>query len=121
MNDFAVYLSADAAMAYVRMDTVGKVDGNSPLGQVDDVAPRRKDEDFVGEGVELEGVDEFLGIARILPFEEVAEPAIFSSNSFLPALALLPYTANGLRRRIRRCDAFPRSESGFLRAALSCR
>lgn len=41
-DDLAVDLGADAAVADVGMDAVGEVDGNSPLWQVDDVAPRRK-------------------------------------------------------------------------------
>ena len=70
-------------MADVGVDAVGKVDGDRTLGQVDDVAPRRKNEDFVGKGVELQGVDEFFRIARVLPFQEVAQPAHFFIESVL--------------------------------------
>ena len=82
-DDLAVDLGADAAVADVGMDAVGEVDGNSPLGQVDDVAPRRKNEDFVGKSIELKGIDKFLGIARILPFQEVAQPAHLFIESIL--------------------------------------
>ena len=52
-NDFIIYLGTHTAVAHFRMDTVGKVDGNGPLRQVDDIPLRREDKDFIGEYIQL--------------------------------------------------------------------
>ena len=50
------------------MDAVSKVDRDRALRQVDDIALRCEDEDFIREDIELQGIHEFLRVAGILPF-----------------------------------------------------
>ena len=58
------------------MDGVGKVDGRRAGGEVRHVAARREDEDLVGEHVDLERVDEFLGVGVLLIFKQTAHPFV---------------------------------------------
>ena len=59
------------------MNTIREIQRNGALRQVNDVAARRKHKDFVGEYIEFQRVDKFLRIARILPFEQFAQPTDF--------------------------------------------
>ena len=58
------------------MDGVGEVDGRRAGGEVRHVAARGEDEHLVGEHVDLEGVDKFLGVRIFLIFEEAAHPFV---------------------------------------------
>ena len=74
-HDSAVDLRADALVADRAVDAIGKVEGRCALRQIDDFALRRKDEDFIAEQIDLERLDEFLGIARVvLPIQNLAQP-----------------------------------------------
>ena len=64
----AVDLGRDAAVADVRMDGVGEIDGRRPARQPHDRALRREDVDLVGEEIRLDGLEEFLGVRRRAPF-----------------------------------------------------
>ena len=67
-DDLIIHLRTDAAVADFGMDAVSKVDRDRALRQVDDIALRCEDEDFIREDIELQGIHEFLRVAGILPF-----------------------------------------------------
>ena len=73
-DDLIIHLRTDAAVADFGMDAVSKVDRDRALRQVDDIALRCEDEDFIREYIELQGIHEFLRIAGILPFQDAAQP-----------------------------------------------
>ncbi len=65
-HDLAVDLGADAAMTDVGVDLVGEVQRGGAGGERLDLALGREDEDLVLEQVDLEGLDELLGIGQVL-------------------------------------------------------
>src|ERR1019366_6817957 len=76
-HHFAIDLSAYATMADLGMHSVGKVDGYRARRQIDDVTAGGKNENLVGEEIDLEIIDVFLGIARIvLPIQDGPDPGI---------------------------------------------
>ena len=75
-DDAPVDLGADHGVADGGVDGVGEVDGRRAGGEVRHVAARGEDEHLVGEHIDLEGVDKFLGVRILLIFEETAHPLI---------------------------------------------
>src|SRR5256885_3373031 len=74
-NHAAVDLGPDAAVADLGVDAVGKVDGRRVRRQGDHVAARREDVDLVLEQVDLDRVQERLGVPHlVLPLQQAAEP-----------------------------------------------
>ena len=86
--DFAINLGPHTMMADFRMNAVSKINGNRSLGKVDDITPRREDKDFIGKCVELQGIDKFFGIARILPFQKIAQPPHFFIKFILSGIGI---------------------------------
>lgn len=56
--DTSVYLSADAAVADIRMDTVRKIDRHSAYRQINNVAARRKYKHLIGKNIHLYRIHE---------------------------------------------------------------
>ena len=84
-----VDLCADAAVPDVGVDAIGEVHRRRSLGQGADVTSRREDEDLVLEDVDLDGVDEGLGVEHLLlPVHEQAQPreALVDTRAVLAAL-----------------------------------
>jgi hypothetical protein len=70
-NQLAVHLGAHAAVAELRVDGVGEIDGCCPLGQFPHVAVRREDVHLVREKVDLEDLHELLVVLEfLLPFDD---------------------------------------------------
>ena len=73
--DTSVYLSADTAVADIRMDTVRKIDRHSAYRQINNVAARRKYKHLIGKNIHLYRIHEITGIAHILmPFQQLTQP-----------------------------------------------
>ena len=73
-DDLIIHLRPNAAVADFGMDAVCKVDRDRALWQVDDIALRCEDENFIREDIELQRIHEFLRVAGILPFQDTAQP-----------------------------------------------
>ena len=71
----AVHLGADAGVADLGVDRVGEVDRRGAAGQGDDPALRREDVDLVLLEVDLQHVEEPLGVGDLgLPVDDAVEP-----------------------------------------------
>src|SRR5438094_4848783 len=71
----AVRLGADTAVADFGVDPVGEVNRRRPGGQGEHVALGGEDEHLVPEDVDLDRVDEFLGVEHLLlPVDQLPQP-----------------------------------------------
>ncbi len=74
-NDLPVDLAADAAIADVRVDGEGKIHRRSPAREALHIPLGGEDEDLVGEQVDLDRLQEFLGVLEVLlPLHQLAKP-----------------------------------------------
>ena len=69
-----VHLGGDAAIADVRVHGVGEIDDGRAARQAQDLALGREHVDLVGEQVDLDALEEFLGAAALLQLHQVREP-----------------------------------------------
>ena len=71
----AVDLGADAVVTDLGVDAIGEVDRRRVRGQVEHIALGREHVDLVLEQVDLDGVEERLGVADlVLPLEQAPQP-----------------------------------------------
>lgn len=87
-DDLAVDLGADAAVADVGVDAVGKVDGDRTLGQVDDVAPRRKTKTSSEKASSFRALTNSFGLLVSCHSRRLRSQPIFSSKASLLAVWL---------------------------------
>ena len=88
-----VDLGADAVVADLGVDAVGEIDRGAAGGQAAHLALGGEDEDLLLEDVDLEVVDEVLGIEQVLlPLHQEAEPAelLVGPGVGLAALLVMP-------------------------------
>ena len=86
-----VDLGADAAVADLRVDRIGKVDRGRAARQSDQVALRRKGEDLVGEHLEPRVLEKFLRSRRVVEdLQQFAHPAVLPPLGLARALLVAP-------------------------------
>ena len=91
-----------------RVHGEGEVDRRRALGQLDDVALRREDEDLVGVEIELEELEELVRRLRVeLQLENLAEPGEVPVE-LVGSSSRPPCTASAPRCRSPRCGASSR-------------
>jgi len=100
-HQLAAHLRADRAVAHVRVDGVGEVDGGGALRQVDDVALGGEHEDPASGQVDLQALHELPGVGHVLqPIHHLAQPReVGGILDLLGALLVAPVRRDAELRR----------------------